>query len=238
MNFHVGKGSRVFPQFSETYHLRSIPFNKRKVLYRGWDFGWHAPCVLVAQIDSQDRLLVIREIVGQQLTTTDFAQRVIQTCAEQYPLHVAGFEDYCDPAGQQVKTIESERSEKRDIDILNGLGIYPEYEYGWSNKDGRSLIHQLLRLRTDGMAGISVDPEGCPLLMQAFLGRYIYPERKDGTVQEDPDDDTHPWADLMAALRYLVTGLHVRLSLRRAYMDPYVVTPTLNYTGYGTVKRA
>jgi len=60
-----------------------------------------------------------------------------------------------------------------------------------------------------------VDPEGCPLTTQAFLGRYVFPTTKDGRQKEEPDDQTHPWADVMAAVRYLVIGLHRQLGLMR-----------------------
>lgn len=239
-NWNAGHGARVFPQFSETYHVRALPFNPRKVVYRGWDFGWHAPVCLFAQVDAQGRLQILREIVGSQQTTRDFAQAVVRRSAEWFPLHAAGFEDYCDPAGQQVKAIESERNERRDTEVLAGLGIFAKYEYGWSRKDGRTLVHQCLALRSDGTPTLLVDGGNCPVLTQAFLGRYVYPETKDGRVKNEPDDDTHPWADVMAALRYLVTGVYRRLGLVRWQIQPLALPtgPTVAFHGYGTVRSA
>jgi hypothetical protein len=192
---------------------------------------------LIAQVDSRDRLLVLREVIGSQTTTKDFAQRVIEECAKAWPHNSAGYEDYDDPAGQQVSSIESEKSERRDAEVLNGLGIFTKHEWGWSRKDGRSLVHQLLQVRTDGSPGLLVDPAGCPILCQSFLGRYVYPETKDGKVQEEPDDKTHPYADVMAALRYLVTGLHGKLGLRRPIGNRTPTSPPEDYTGYGLPRR-
>jgi hypothetical protein len=211
------------------------------VLYRGWDFGWHCPVCLITQVDAKEHLLVIQEIVGKQRTTRDFAGDVIAECAKRYPNHAAGFVDYCDPAGQQIKSIENDRNERRDVEVLNGLGVFPTYQYGWSNKDGRTLVHQLLAIRSDGTPGLSIDPSGAPYLLQAFLGQYIYPERRDGKVSEDPNDDTHPWGDVMAALRYLVTGLFEKLGLRRllpVIPPPVIGGPALEYHGYGTVRKS
>ena len=236
INFFVGVGTRVFPQFTEERHGMPLQLTRRKIIYRGWDFGWHAPACLIAQVDSKERLCVLKEVVGAKQTTKDFAQTVIQKCAEWFPQHAAGFDDFCDPAGQQVKSLESEQSEKRDIEVLNGLGIYPKYEYGWSRKDGRALVHQLLQLRVDGTPSLYVDLAGCPLLGQSFLGRYVYPETREGKVREDPDDDTHPYADVMAALRYLVTGLHWKLGLRGRPSTPSPQAPR-DWTGYGTPNR-
>ncbi len=239
INWNAGHGSRVFPQFSETYHVRPLLTNHHRVVYRGWDFGWHAPCCLFAQIDGKGRLCLLRELVGARQTTSDFAQAVLRRSGEWFPNHAAGFEDFCDPAGQQVKSIESERSERRDTEILAGLGIPARYQHGWSRKDGRALVHQTLTLRTDGTPTLYVDGGACPTLTQAFLGRYVYPETKDGGVRDEPDDDTHPWADVMAALRYLLTGMSHKLDLVRWDRRPVMDLPRaeLTYHGYGSPKR-
>ena len=243
INFFVGKGTRVFPQFTETVHCQTvIPYARFKTIYRAWDFGWHCPICLVIQVDPKERLLVLHEFIGSAQTTREFGEHVVDRCARLYPNHGAGYVDYCDPAGQQVKSIESERNERRDVEVLNGIGIFPTYEYGWSRKDGRTLIHQLLALRHDQTPGLFISQGSCPLLVQAFLGQYVYPERKlDQRIAEEPNDDEHPWGDLIAALRYGVTGLHTKLGLRR--LMPMVapatlLTPALAYHGYGSPVRS
>ncbi len=240
LNFFVGPGPRVFPQFSSPVHNRKLDANTRKVIYRGWDFGWHAPVCLIAQIDQKDRLLILKEIVGAKQTTQDFASSVVKKCAEWWPYHAAGFEDYCDPAGQQVKAMENEKGERRDVEVLNGLGIYPRYEYGWSRKDARSLVHRLLVVRGDGTPGLYVDEAGAPLTSQAFLGQYVYPTTIDGRIKDEPDDLTHPWADVMAAVRYLTIGLQARLGLARFALatSPIGKQNASAFHGYGTPARS
>jgi len=242
ISFFSGQGARVFPQFTVVNHTKILPLNPRRIVYRAWDFGWHAPVCLFAQIDEKDRLSLLHEIVGSKQTTHDFASKVVQRSNEWFPNHPGGFEDYCDPAGQQVRALENERNEKRDIEVLGGLGIHPKYQWGWSRKDGRSLIHQLLTIRSDGTPSLYVDDRACQLLSQAFLGRYIYPEKTDGSHDDEPDDKTHPWADLMAALRYMVIGLHPKLGVARFTFAPRssFVNMTESGTrthGYGTPKR-
>src|SRR3990167_5193916 len=73
-NWNAGHGARVFPQFSEAYHVRGLILNRRRVVFRAWDFGWWSPCCLFAQIDAKGRLCLIRELVGARQTTADFAQ--------------------------------------------------------------------------------------------------------------------------------------------------------------------
>lgn len=238
ISWWTAQGRRVYPEFLEHIHapMALLP-NPRKVIHRAWDFGWITPACLIATVDNRDRLLILREIVGREETTRDFAQRVVSKCAEWYPTWSPGWQDFCDPAGQQVKSMESERNEKRDVEVLNGLGIYPSWEYGWSRKDGRALVHQLLVLRTDNSPSIYVDPHGCPTLVRGFLGKYVFPERKDGTARDEPEEANHPWADVHAALRYLATGLYSALGLRRFKHQP-VMKPTTSPThGYGTPVR-
>lgn len=232
INWWITAGARVYPEFSETLHSQALRHRERKVIYRAWDFGWHAPACLFGQIDEKDRLICLRELIGHEETTRDFAKRVIERTAEWWPMHTAGFEDVCDPAGQQ-RHASAEKSEVRDVEILNGLGVYPRWEYGWSRKDGRSLVHQLLVPRNDDTPSLYADHSHCPVLVQGFLGKYVYPTTRDGRAHDEPDEGNHPWADIHACLRYLCTGLYSSLGLRRFKYQP-VIEKRLNYHGYGT----
>lgn len=236
VSFWVSSGTRVYPEFSEIVHCQPLEHRSRKVIYRAWDFGWHAPACLIAQLDPQDRLVILHEIIGHEETTRAFAERVIEKCADWYPTHAPGYQDFCDPAGQQVNAAASERSEARDVEILNKLGIHPKWEWGWSRKDGRSLVHQLLQQRTDGTPGFYVDPQHAPVLVQGFLGKYVYPEQANGAARDEPDERNHPWADAHAALRYLCTGLYSALGLRR-HAPPPPPAPEITYHGYGSPRR-
>ena len=238
IGWFVSQGTRVYPEFSEAVHGAELDgFRERKVIYRAWDFGWLTPACLLAQIDSKDRLVVLKEVVGKEKTTRDFAQDVIKACAAWFPQHTAGFQDFCDPAGQKASANSSEKSEVRDVEVLNKLGVHPSWEYGWSRKDGRSLVHQLLQLRLDGTPRIYVNTHACPVLVQGFLGKYVYPPRKGGTAHDEPDEAGHPWADVHAALRYLATGLYSALGLRRVKAAT-TGTARVDYHGYGTKVRS
>ena len=236
ISWWIAQGARVFPSFHEATHCRALQPRSRAVVYRAWDFGWRSPACLIAQFDPQDRLVILHEMVGREQTTREFARDVIAQCSKWFPFHAPGYRDYCDPAGQQASSTAAERTEVRDIEILNVLGISPTWDYGWSRKDGRALISQLLAPRTDTTPGIYVDRAACPILVQAFLGKYVYPETKSGKIQDEPDENNHPWADVMACLRYLATGLYSALGLRRVSKTP---TPELAVTwhGYGSPLR-
>ena len=238
LNWWVSAGTRVYPQFDQQIHTKDVPYRNRKQSYRSWDFGWLTPACLIAQIDPEDRLAIHYEVVGKNQTTREFAQQVIDVCAQKFPNHYGGYRDFCDPAGQQASSTASERSEVRDVEILKGLGIFPTWEYGWSRKDGRSLVHQLLATRLDDTPGLYVSSAGCPVLLQGFLGKYVYPAKKGGAAHDEPDESNHPWADAMACLRYLVTGLYTHLGLRRPNAaTQFPPKPGPAYTGYGTPVR-
>ncbi len=232
VNWFIAAGARVYPEFWESLHCQPLDMRRQKVIYRAWDFGWHAPACLIAQIDAKDRLCVMREVVGRQQTTRAFAQSVIDRCAEWYPRYTLDFIDFCDPAGQQAQPA-AERAEMRDVEVLQSLQIYPTWENGWSRKDGRSLVHQLLRPRTDGTPSFYMDAVGCPVLLQGFLGKYVYPESRDGRAKDEPDEGNHPWADVHACLRYLATGLYSALGLRRFRYQQVVATKVSTTHGYG-----
>ena len=233
INFFVTQGTRVYPEFTETLHCQPAVLRPRKVVYRAWDFGWHAPACLIGQIDEKDRLRLLYEVVGREQTTRSFAQTVIDRCAEWFPRHAPGFVDFCDPAGQQAQPA-AEKGEVRDVEVLQTFGIHPTWENGWSRKDGRALIHQLLRVRSDGTPGLYVDAPGCPILLQAFLGKFSFPESRDGRVRDEPDEGLHPWSDVQAALRYMATGLYTALGLRRFNYQPVMKKDQIKYMGYGT----
>jgi hypothetical protein len=237
LNWWMSTGTRVYPQFMQSDHCAEIGYKPKKKVYRAWDFGWITPACLIAQIDSQDRLSVIHEVVGRKQVTKDFANDVIAFCTKTFPNHYGGFQDFCDPAGQHATSTASEKSEVRDVEILQGMGIFPTWDYGWNRKDGRSLVHQLLSLRMDGTPSMYVAEQYCPVLVQGFLGKYVYPPKKGGTVHDEPDEANHPWSDIHACLRYLATGLYTALGLVRPNKQSAQVPTPTDYNGYGTPKR-
>jgi hypothetical protein len=237
IGWFVSQGTRVYPEFSEAVHGAELDgFRERKVIYRAWDFGYLTPACLIAQIDSKDRLVILKEVVGREQITRTFAQQVIQSCTGWFPQHTAGFEDFCDPAGQKRSPNASEKSEARDVEVLNKLGIHPSWEYGWGRKDGRSLVHQLLQIRLDGTPSIYINVGACPVLVQGFLGKYVFPPGMGGQIKDEPDEANHPWADVHAALRYLATGLYSALGLRRV-KTAAAGSSRVDHHGYGTPLR-
>lgn len=234
LNWWMAKGIRVYPQFTETIHCQPTEYRQRKLIYRAWDFGWHAPSCLLAQIDGKDRLTLHQEVIGKEESTKAFAEKVLAKCATLWPTHSGGYEDFCDPAGQHRSPTPKESSETRDVEVLNALGIWPSWSHGWSRKHGRALVHQLLTVRNDGTPSLYLNPPGCPVTLQGFLGKYVYPAKNGGHAADEPDENNHPWADAHACLRYLATGLFSALGLRHQSKPDAPPRADRNVMGYGT----
>jgi hypothetical protein len=213
-SFDVTAGKRCFPEFSEQDHVLDeqnmgrlaadlMPRRRRRLL-RSWDFGYHHPAVVIAQVDSRDRLILYGELQGRDLDIDRFAQKVIQYCADSFGDWSAwGYADYCDPAGAQVRSIMSEQSETTELQVLARYGIYPAYSPR-PRKTGRAIIHQLLRERDDKSPALLVTRR-CPIIISGMLGGYTYKMKTDGTYHDEPDDDGY-FSHTQACLRYLVTN--------------------------------
>jgi hypothetical protein len=216
INYHLSVRNRVFRNFGEGNkgNLAYIP--ERRVI-RSWDFGYHCPACLFIQLDGDDRLLVLREAVGQEDLLVDFAGRVLEMSKACFP--EACFEDICDPAGAQ----RSDKSARTSIEILNSLGVYPDYNRA-NIQDGIEIIRMKLSVQGHGTPGLLID-RSCAKLIEAMEGGYRYTsEQSELPFQE------HPYEDVTDCLRYAVMakcGI-----LKRNVKTPKKHRPFDRYTGY------
>jgi len=224
INYHLSVSNRVFNEFTPDHITPDLlPMGGIKVI-RSWDFGYHCPACVLLQVDSNDRLLVLYEIVGRQEQLTTFAQRVLTFCS----VTLAGFEfeDLCDPAGAQ----KSDKSTRTSIEILNSLGIFPFYNRS-RIADGIELIRRKLTETLDDHPALLVS-ERCTQLIEAFQGGYRF-ARHDA---EKPLEE-HPYEDVMDCLRYAVIhkcGIPANNQNRRPLIQkPQSTNPYTGYSSYG-----
>lgn len=224
INYVTSAGKAVYPEFKRDINTMSGYVPGPGEIIRGWDFGFHHPACVFAQIDSDGRLNVFYEVLGNDLQVNDFClivryisgetmaeahtERIKYMCANR---HVEGvqdiahlkvysgteiYRDYCDAAGRQL----SDKSNQTSIEILNSHGIKPGYRPARID-EGRNIIRKLLK---DGMLLFDLS---CVNMVKMVQGGYHYPKDKAGN-NEEPEKDGY-YDHLADALRYIC---HLRYS--------------------------
>lgn len=191
------KGKPVFYGFKSDIHRAKLNVNPNKPIVRGWDFGFHHPCVVFSQMDGDGRWNIHKCVLGTDIYIQDFAPVVIQLSSTWFPNQT--FRDVGDPAGAFKKdsTISTIRILKEQY------GIVVEYIPS-KVKPGVDIINQKLNTLIGGKPALMVsDDETCNIVAEILQGAYFYQE-----MSEEPYKDgyyEHP-AD---ALRYTAVNLLV-----------------------------
>ena len=193
LNFQRQKGKKVFTEFSETTHCKSLQPVNDILFLRGWDFGYHRPACVLTQINTADQWCIIREWLGKDTALETFAQGVLSQCPRGDGIR---YKDYCDPAGTQ----SSDKSVRTSIDILNALNIHPIYKKS-APEMRAGIIRSLLLKRSDGEPGLLLN-KSCKMLTEGFLGGYHYPENLAYGEKETPLKDGF-YDHLFDALGYI-----------------------------------
>lgn len=224
---HIPTGLSVFRRYrrmldGKPWHLRTNlqPVEGVRIL-RGWDFGVVRPAVVWCQFPLGKPKMVLREKLGFNTHTRDFARVIRDLSTEMFP----GFEfvDFCDPQGFVAATSNG----RSDVDELRDQGINPMRIKKTSPGFRAGLVDDILRATVNTDTG--VEPEfqldaACTILDGAFIGGYRRPEPiPDMPIDDEPMKDgyfEHP----VDALGFVVVGrttmgtsrLHVNRPQRRA----------------------
>ncbi len=221
INYIATAGKKFFPGFSKSLHCKPL-FYQEGVILRGWDFGYHHPFCAWTAIDQRDRWLILAELMGSDTTIDKFAGNVQKMTATLFP-HCS-IKDFCDPAGTQ----KSDKGEKSSIEILNTLGIRPQYR-SLPILDGATIIRKRLQIRDDGTPGMLIDDSKCPILVEAFEGGCHYPE-SDTEVQKEFYEKEGYYEHGVDTLRYI--------SGNRFKVDGATPSAYKNQGNYGRVNQA
>ena len=196
-------GTPVYPSFIESLHGRKTSLIPDRPLIRSWDFGWRRAGCLWSQRADSGQLLVHREWMPVETPESEFIDGVKQRTLEWYGPMAAV--DYGDPAARNrdpegINTLT--RLDRAGIKML-----YRDSEYA----ERIPLINQRLCLLIGGEPAIVVDPVGCPILTEALLGGYHYPEikldQKFSEKHEIPEHDQW-FSHLANAFEYLMINLY------------------------------
>jgi len=220
-NFDITLGKRVYNRFNPGDHVRKLLYNPYRPLLRGWDFGYHRPAVVFAQVDPTPRLprlYVLAELMGYDVEIFDFIPAVKKKTKQLFP-QCTEFEDFCDPSGTRV----SDTSSKSSIDVLIENGIDAAYRRS-GIPEGILTIRDLMR---DNQFFID---ESCAILRAGFLGGYAYPPAKENQPEDERPRKDGYYEHLMDALRYLVV---MTFSLFKTEAPPATKKPDPVLAGMG-----
>ncbi len=196
-------GSSVFKtSYSPRFHNAptGLEVNRMRPLVIGLDLG-RTPTAIITQIDPMGRMLIQAEVTSDDMGLRQFLREKLRPMLASDLFYGMRAIVIADPAGR----IRSQYGEETAFDVLKAEGLFA---LPASTNDIeprlRAVEKPLLERRGEG-AALLIDPNRCPLLIQALSGKYRYKRRSNGAVDETPEK-SHPWSDLADALQYACLG--------------------------------
>lgn len=168
----IPDGDPFYQGFKELLHKREITTIVGKDLLLGWDYGFRHPACVITQLDSKGRWLVLRELIGTNITIDQFADAVKQYLNVEF--NNCSFRSYGDPAGEQV----NDKSEKTSEQIIHSKG-FPVTSCASTYRDRKEIIEGKLSTLIDGVPALTINTP-CKTIIDGFLGGYHYPMIKQG----------------------------------------------------------
>lgn len=209
-------GGRVYEEFNYDIHVRPQRFNAAAPLLVGWDFGYVHPAIVVAQLDDQDRLHVLREYMGSRVLVDTFGHQVNTLIKQQFS-GTPSQEHYGDPHGKA--TAAGGQSDKSAIQILSdSCNFNVQTRSGYPLADSLSLVRRKLSQLIGGRPAIEVDPS-CRITIEGLAGGYICKKAVDGVILKDEPKDDGYYEHCQDALRFLILGKFVG-EIRGLKRDP------------------
>jgi len=200
--------SRIFTPFNESIHVNSnLVYNHSVTLYRGWDFGFHRPFCGFAQIDLDDRFLILDCLLGKDILVDRFAERVVAFTNSNFPKAI--IKDMCDHAGSQV----SDKTDSTSIQILNKLGIYPSYRFNKDKEQPANLLRRKMEQSPGGKPGFQIrTTPNTRYLIDGLSSGLVY--KKDGHTwcgdgdNEDRQEEHNYYVHGIDGILYIILNLY------------------------------
>lgn len=202
INFTLAGTSKVYPMFNYEKHVTKLSPIKELPLLVGWDFGYHHPAIAIAQIDTYDRLNVLDEDLGNDITIQNYGKYVKKYLRENYPYHYRNklIQHFGDPAGNQ----QNDKSEFTSIQILRKLGFFIKWKR-ISIKQGIRIIQQLMMEREDKTTGFRIDPS-CKIIIDGLRGGYVEDAPKNDKASKELPFEDDFYSHNLDCVRYLVVN--------------------------------
>ena len=199
LSFEAPLGQAVIPEFSAA-NIKAIQPSHGRIL-RGWDFGALSPAIVFAQLDLYGRKLILGELVLQQTTLGQLIDAVRARTIELFGRPGECF-DAGDPAGEAFLDLGQVRA------VLLRAGI--QLHTGRNKESYDDLRKEFLRqvyVPGEGVTSAILMHPRCTTLIEACQGAFHYSDRP--TMKEPKPVPSHPYKDIVDALRYLNDNLSV-----------------------------
>ncbi|MGB9736501.1 MAG: phage terminase large subunit [bacterium] len=199
-------GKPVFLEFKPQFHVGKFEYNPALPIYRAWDFGFHHPAVILAQIDVDMRVWIIDLMLGTDIYLDDFYQKHLELF----------YRNNIDPDKVQIydcgDIAGSHRSGSNFTEITTLKGLYPQLKFRARYINVAQKINRIRRLLSQTYKGnqpmlIINSTEGTKLLINAFLGGYHYPMQFKVAGEETPEKDGF-YDHIIDALGYLLANYY------------------------------
>ena len=178
----IDEGEPYYELWDERFHIRKCRhlFDIEMPVLVGWDWGFRYPAIVFAQYNQQhQRLYIMAEIMGRRIRLDPFASTQAIPMGEGW-FPKATYNDYGDGTGiaqkdtgpssiDELNNVFAERFEKKLYSQKRVVRYLPNTQIQQAR--ARTVISKLLLKRSDGEAGIWIDPS-CVLLCDGFAGGY------------------------------------------------------------------
>jgi hypothetical protein len=194
------EGRTVYPSFSETLHLASLPLPvlPRLPVWLGLDFGL-TPAAVFAQ-NLRGQWLFQREIVALNMGAVRMAEAVKQLLAEIYPgseLHAWG-----DPAGDH--RVDTDEETPLRIFQAKGLKVRPAPTNDFDLR--REAVEEAFRRTVEGRIAVLIDPS-MRYLKKALLGGYFFAHvGREGAMRWSDRPVKNESSHVAESMQYLLLG--------------------------------
>ena len=221
----IPDGKPFYSGFNSLRHVRELTYIPNKTIYRGIDFGFHHPACLWMQKDVNDRFMVLKELMGREITIDKFAPKIIEFENEHFHGHNQ-YETYYDPAGNQV----NDKSEKTSVEVLADHGIHGYCKQS-TYRERKEIIERKLATMHGDIPALIVD-KSCRTIEEGFLGGYHYPQAK--AMKQTPEEPVRDgfYEHLMNCMEYIIVNLCDSTGHTADMSDAYVDYEELYHDGY------
>lgn len=205
-NWQTFEGMPVYPNFQLPLH---VPTAKPKAiaglpLLIGWDFGL-TPSAVACQLQG-NHLVVLREWVSQNEGIETFAPKVMNELLQLFPQHQDCRNQhfhFIDPAGFQRAQTDARTCAQTMQEAAPIYNVEPG-PVDWESRRG-AVEHYLLYTDKEG-AGLQLDRDACPTLIEGFNGGYRYPDQTTDVEGNKPRPIKNAYSHPHDALQYVAWG--------------------------------